>query len=112
MEKYKESLENRMNLLVKRIVECVDLSIPEDRIDRISAFISRHSRDLICEIMETDDKEFIQSKFSNFINKSLSTIEALGLKPEQYRAVRKLVLSEINGCKEVVLRDLDLKIKK
>lgn len=96
--------------LVNRIVECVDLSISEDKVDSVRNLLERHAKDLLIQIKDSKDKDVVKSKFSNFINKSLSTIEALGLSDSQYKAVRKLVLSEINGCQEVVLRSLDDKV--
>ena len=103
-------MENYLKVLVNRIVECVDLSIPEDKATAVKNLLERHSKHLLLQVKDSENKDFIKAKFSNFINKSLSTIEALGLNDGQYKAVRKLVLAEINGCQEAVLKDLDKKL--
>jgi hypothetical protein len=53
----------------------------------------------------------IKGKFSNYVNKTLSTIEALGLTQGQYKAVRKLVLNEIYGCQKLHFKSLGIKVE-
>ena len=99
-------MEDYINELVKRLKECVELSIPSDKIDSVNNLIERHAAELLVATKDSLDAEFVRSKFSNFINKSLSTVEALGLNELQYKAIRKLVLSEINGCLDMIVKRL------
>ena len=100
-------MENLLNELVRRLVECIKLSLPSDKIDQIQVLIERHKIELLQQIEKSKDIEFIKSKFSNFINKTLSTIEVVELEESRYKALRKLALSEIHGCLDIIINKLN-----
>ena len=99
-------MEDLLNELVRRLVECVKLSLPSDKIEQIQTLIERHKAELLQQIEKSADVEFIKSKFSNFINKTLSTIEVIELEESRYKALRKLALSEIHGCLDTIINSL------
>jgi hypothetical protein len=90
--------------LIKRLIECADLSIAADKLVSVKTLLERHAAELLENVENSTDADLIKSKFSNFINKALSTIEALGLNDAQYKAIRKLFLSEINGCLDLIIK--------
>jgi hypothetical protein len=98
-----------LNELIKRLMSCIKLSVTEDKIEPIRTLIERHAAELLELIKDSKDVGFIKSKFSNFINKTLSTIEAIDLGDTKYKAVRKLVLSEIHGCLDMIVNNLEKK---
>jgi hypothetical protein len=104
-------ISNEVNALVGRVIECVDLSIPPEKVSSVKALVDRHASDLMAQIGTSENKELISSKFSNFINKTLSTIETMDLQEKQYKAVRKLILAEINGCCEFITKGIDKREK-
>jgi len=99
-------MEKLLNELVRRLIECISLSLPSDKIEQIQILIDRHKVELYQQIVSSRDAEFIKSKFSNFINKTLSTIEVVELEESRYKALRKLALSEIHGCLDTILSQL------
>ena len=100
-------MEKYLEILLTRIAECVGLSISDEKAESVKTLLERHGSDLLLQVKDSKDVDLVKSKFSNFINKTLSTIEALGLEENQYKAVRKLVLGEINGCMEFVVKNLN-----
>jgi len=96
-------MDKYLKLLVERLEECIKLSVPEDKASQMFNLIERHKDELYQLISSSVDAAFIKSKFSNFINKVLSTIETIDLSETQYKALRKLVLSEIHGCLDLIL---------
>jgi hypothetical protein len=102
MDKYLEYLVSRLN-------ECISLSVPKDKLEQVSVLIQRHAAELLEQVKVSKDAGFIKAKFSNFINKTLSTIEALSLEEKPYHALRKLVLSEIHGCLDMIISNLGKK---
>lgn len=100
-------MEKLLNELVRRLVECVSLSLPSDKIEQVHTLIDRHKTELYEQIVLSTDAEFIKAKFSNFINKALSTIEAVELEEVRYKPLRKLALSEIHGCLDTILMQLN-----
>lgn len=96
-------MEEYLKLLKQRLMECMALSVELEKIESIDNLFSRHISELLQMIKDSQDADLIKSKFSSFVNKILSTIEALGLSDMQYKAVRKLVLSEIYNCLDLVL---------
>lgn len=101
-------MEEYVKELLKRLFECVNLSIVEDKLPLVKNLLERHAAELLEAIGTSTDIDLIKSKFSNFINKSLSTIETLGLVETQYKAIRKLFLSEINGCLDMLVKKLEM----
>jgi hypothetical protein len=102
-------MEKYLDYLVQRLIECMSLSVPNDKLEQVSTLIQRHAAELLEQVKSSSDAAFIKSKFSNFINKTLSTIEAINLGDTQYKALRKLVLSEIHGCLDMVITNLGKK---
>ena len=96
-------MEEYLKLLKQRLMECMALSVELEKIESVDNLFSRHISELLQMIKDSQDADLIKSKFSSFVNKILSTIEALGLSDMQYKAVRKLVLSEIYNCLDLVL---------
>jgi len=92
------------SILVNRIMECIELSVTSDKLSNVKTLIDRHAEDLDQSIKNVSDIDVIKGKFSNFINRTLSTIEALGLVESQYKAIRKLILTEINGCLDMIMK--------
>jgi hypothetical protein len=99
-------MEKLLNELVRRLTECIALSLPSDKIEQVHTLIERHKVELYQQIASSSDAEVIKSKFSNFINKTLSTIEVVELEDSRYKALRKLALSEIHGCLDTILTQL------
>jgi predicted GTPase len=102
-------MEKYLEYLVNRLIECMSLSVPTDKLEQVSSLITRHAAELLEQVKVAKEADFIKAKFSNFINKVLSTIEALNLAETQYKAVRKLVLSEIHGCLDMIIVNLGKK---
>ena len=100
-------MENLLNELVRRLIECISLSLPGDKIEQVRTLIERHKVELYQQIILSTDADFIKAKFSNFINKTLSTIEVVELEDSRYKALRKLALSEIHGCLDTILSQLN-----
>ncbi len=92
--------------LEERINSCVDLlPISKEKVGGTKDLISRSAG----ELLRLDFKTSIQAKknFSTFVNKSLSAIEVLGLEDMQYKAARKIILSEIYACLDFVSSGLE-----
>jgi len=92
-----------IQILEDRVNQCIGLSVTGDKYEKSKELIHRAVGDLL-RINFVDGKEVIVN-FSKFVNKSLSTVEILGLNEQQYRAARKLILNEIYGCRDYVLMD-------
>ena len=105
-------METIVKELVRRLIECIELSVGKDKIESIKTLIERHSAELLDAVGTSVNPDVIKAKFSNFINKTLSTVEALGLNESQYKATRKLILSEINGCATMLINKLGKEINK
>lgn len=102
-------LDNYLDELVRRLISCIKLSITDDKAEPVRVLLERHKLELAELISTSKDASFIKAKFSNFINKTLSTIEAIDLGDTKYKAVRKLVLSEIHGCLDMIVKNLEKK---
>jgi hypothetical protein len=90
-----------IKILEDRINQCIKLSVPEDKYKSAKEMIGRSADDLLR--VEFANEEHATKNFKNFVNKSLSTIEVLGLTDMQYKAARKLIQNEIyNALKYVV----------
>jgi hypothetical protein len=96
-------MDKYFKLLLERLRECIKLAVPNQD---LMPLISRHQDELVQLIKDSKDEAFIKSKFNNYINKTLSTIETIELPEKQYKALRKLVLSEIHGCLDLVISSL------
>ncbi len=94
-----------------RIIDLVELSVNGSKADSFKNLMERHSGEFIEVTKTSDNRDLIRSKFSNFINRTLSTVEALGLEEKQYKAIRKLILNEMNGCLDVIIQSVDKKNK-
>ena len=99
-------MEEYLKVLTERIIECITLCIPEDKMPSVENLMNRHISELSQSIKDTVTEELLLVKFSRFINKVLSTVEAVGLSQSQWRAVRKLLLQEIYGCQELILKTI------
>ncbi len=100
-----------INELKTRIVALIELSIDSSKIEAFKILIERHADEFIQTTKDSKDSSFVKSKFSNFINRTLSTVEALGLAGKQYKAIRKLILNEMNGCLDVIMKSFDVSSK-
>jgi hypothetical protein len=96
-------MDKLLEELIRRLNQCIRLSLPEDKIEQVAVLIERHKSELLQQIINSRDVDLIKAKFSNFINKTLSTIEAIELEESRYKALRKLVLGEIHGCLDTIL---------
>jgi len=95
--------------LRSRIIDLVELSVDGSKAESFKNLMERHSGEFIEVTKASENKDLVKSKFSNFINRTLSTVEALGLEEKQYKAIRKLILNEMNGCLDVILVNVDKK---
>ena len=94
------------DFLVDRIKECLSLSTSDDKLNTTANLISRYAADLRDNVNANGaDEDTIKRYFNNFVNRALSSVEAIGMSETQYKAIRKLMLSEIYGCCEVVVKD-------
>lgn len=101
-----ESISKNIERVVSIVSKCLKLCISDDKLDNALEWLDRYSGEFLTIIGDSDEVDFIRSKFSNFISKTLSIVEALGLSEQQYKAVRKLVLSEMNGCLDLIVKNL------
>jgi hypothetical protein len=83
--------------------------VPKDKQVTVVNLLSRHTTDLEQEIKDARDTKTVEKKFSSFVNKILSTVEATGIDAERYKATRKLILGEIYGCRSIILSKLESK---
>lgn len=93
-----------IKVLEDRINQCIELSVPKEKADSAKELIHRAVNDLLR--VELKNKIQAKNNFNHFVNKSLSTVEVLGLSDMQYKAARKLILGEIYACLEYVSKDL------
>ena len=96
-----------IKVLEDRIGQCIDLSTPKEKADSAKELINRSATDLLR--VEFRNPNHAKKNFSNFVNKSLSTIEVIGLTDMQYKAARKLILSEIYDCLNYIVAGLESK---
>lgn len=95
------------DFLVDRIKECLSLSTANEKLNTTINLISRYASDLRDNVeANNSDENTIRILFNNFVNRALSSVEAIGMSETQYKAIRKLILSEIYGCCEVVVKDI------
>ena len=98
-----EQIEEYLDLLSKRIVECISLSMSKDKVVYAENLLGRQMSELKAQISISDSDEIVKKKFSNFVNKVLSILEASDLNDKQYKAIRKLILGEIYGAQNLIL---------
>lgn len=96
-------MEKYLEILKERIIECLRLSAHEDKFELAKNLICRHTSDLLTPDQLVTETQ-IKKNFSSFVNKVLSTFEILDMSEAQYKAARKLVLSEIYGCQSLILK--------
>jgi adenine-specific DNA methylase len=101
MEKIKQEFAQ---ILSDRIIECLSLSISDEALKTTTNVVARYANELQENVnRNSDNTEIIKKYFNNFVNKVLSSVEVIGLKESQYKAMRKLILSEIYSCLDLIL---------
>ncbi len=93
-----------IQVLEDRINQCIELSVAKDKSDGAKELIHRAVNDLLRVKFENKLKD--KNNFNHFVNKSLSTVEVLGLTDTQYKAMRKLILAEIYGALDYVIEGM------
>lgn len=92
------------NLKIK-IMDCVNLSdVSYERLQSTNSIVTRHVSELIDRKFENSTE--LNDAISTLVNRVLSTVEALGVPEAQYKAMRKLILNEIYGCKTLLEQEL------
>jgi hypothetical protein len=96
------SVQETNGALLVKVIDCIKLSISDDKLPLVEKIIKRHIDEFITDDAMSD-KEKLKKSIGTLVNKTLSTIEALPLTDVQYTAVRKLILNEIYGCQNYLL---------
>lgn len=92
------------DVLVDRLNENLSLSVDGNKLATTMSVITRFADELKQNVNKDENNENATKKyFSNFVNRALSSVEALGLSDMQYKAIRKMMLSDIYGCRDAIL---------
>jgi hypothetical protein len=94
--------------LCDRLLELIELPVPEEKFNSVQNLICRYTSDLRKNVEDTEDDEKVKLEFKHYVKNILLIIETL-ISGEQYKALRRLLQNEIYSCCTVVL---DNRIKK
>lgn len=102
-----------VDLLVENIIDCVKLPVPADKFDSVKNIICRYGSEL-GSLRFGNNEKLAEREFKKFVNKVLSTIEALGLPEQREKATKKLVQNEIYSALNFVQNEIkkdEIKVK-
>jgi hypothetical protein len=90
------------------MVQISNLAISDvEKRDLVKALFERYTADLRTDLKNAKSNDEVVKMFNHFINNSLSIIETQA--KEVFVPMRRLILNEIHGCKDQILKILPQK---
>ena len=96
-------LTEKLDITIKKVGRIVLLALDAGSKDTIGNLLEEYTNDFYEKIDKATTQAEAIKIFNPFVNSVLSIIETLGIPPERYKPMRKLILNELYNFLNAVL---------